>query len=108
MALTYQSEYRIGRRTVTRTYGGARAFVAIGVDLVLGLILGVIGLAVGLVGWTLWLAWRIVVLVALGLLELVSALGRFVRDLIALPWRVARRQPAHTMLKPAMASFDEL
>ena len=42
MALTYQTEYRLGHRGthVTRTYGGVRAFIAIAIDLALALIFG--------------------------------------------------------------------
>ena len=109
MALIYQTEYHLGRRgKVTRTYGGLRALVAISADLTLALIFGAFGLVFGVIGWTLWLTWRLCRLVVLALRELVLALARFARDVATLPWRVARSLQAHRARKPVLASFDEL
>jgi hypothetical protein len=109
MALTYQTEYHLGRRgRVTRTYGGVRALVAISADLTLAAIFGAFGLVFGLIGWTLWLTWRLCRLVVLAIRELILALARFLGDVITLPWRVARRLQASRASKPVLASFDEL
>ena len=97
MAWTYQVEYRLGTRggRVTRTYGGVRALLAIGFDLMLGLVFGAIGLVFRAIGrvWTLWLA-----------LEPAPAhrdrgpghprgIGRFLTAAIMLPWRSTRPAP---------------
>jgi hypothetical protein len=110
MALTYQTEYRLGRRgvCVTRTYGGVRAFVAIAADLTLALIFGAFGLVFGVIGWTLWLAYHLVRLAVLAIRDVVSTLARFVGDVITLPWRLTRMNRRPRAGKPAFASFDEL
>jgi hypothetical protein len=109
MALIYQTEYHLGRRgKVTRTYGGVRALVAIAADLTLAFIFGVFALAFGLVGLVLRLAWGLCRLVVIALRELLLALARFLRDVITLPARVARRYPGRRGGKPVLASFDEL
>ena len=110
MALTYQTEYRLGRRgaCVTRTYGGVRALVAIAADLTLALIFGAFALVFGVIGWALWLAWHLCRLVVLALRDVVLTLARFVRDVITLPWRATRPDSRRLASKPAWASFDEL
>jgi hypothetical protein len=110
MALTYQTEYRLGRRgvCVTRTYGSIRALVAIAADLTLALIFGAFGLVFGVIGWTLWLAYHLVRLAVLTIVDVASTLARFVRDVITLPWRLAHMNPRRQASKPAFASFDEL
>jgi hypothetical protein len=110
MALIYQTEYRLGLRStcVTRTYGGVRALVAIAADLTLALIFGVFGLAFGIVGWSLWLAWHLCRLVVLAIRDVIVTLARFVRDVVTLPWRAARSDSRPRLSKPAMAAFDEL
>ena len=110
MALTYQTEYRIGRRgaCVTRSYGGVRALVSIAADLILALIFGSFGLVFGVIGWIFWLAWHLVRLVVLAIRDVASTLGRLVRDVVTLPWRVGRPGSRLVANKPAWASFDEL
>ena len=110
MALTYQTEYRLGLRgtRVTRTYGGVRAFIAIAIDLALALIFGAFGLVFGVIGWALWLAWHLVRLTVLVLRDVVATLARFVRDVITLPWRVGRPASRQLATKPAWAGFQEL
>jgi hypothetical protein len=110
MALTYQTEYRLGRRgtCVTRTYGGVRALVAIAADLTLALIFGVFGLAFGIVGWSFRLAWHLCRLVVLALRDVILTLARFVRDVLTLPWRLTRRHPGRTAYKPSAGAFVEL
>lgn len=98
MAIRYTTEYRLGRRgRVCRTYGGLRALIAIGSDLALGLLFGLI----------------------LGLLRLVQGSARrciatacrLGIALCRLPLRVIRAAVAsrgHVAAKPAWASPDEL
>jgi hypothetical protein len=64
MALHYQTEYRLGRRgRVCRSYTGFRAFLAIFLDLTLGmvfeLLVGIIGFALRLVALALQLVVQI-------------------------------------------------
>ena len=64
MALHYYTEYRLGNRgRVCRSYTGFQAFLAIGFDLIFGLLFelvcSAIGLAVWAVTWTLRLAVRL-------------------------------------------------
>jgi hypothetical protein len=64
MALHYQSEYRLGNRgRVCRSYTGSQAFLAIGFDLIFGLLFELIcagvALAVGIAAWTALLAVRL-------------------------------------------------
>jgi hypothetical protein len=64
MALHYQTEYRLGDRgRVCRSYTGFQAFVAIGFDLIFGLLFELVGfvagLAIRLVTWTTRLAVRL-------------------------------------------------
>jgi hypothetical protein len=110
MALMYQTEYRLWPRgtTVTRTYGGLRALLAIAIDLTLALIFGVFGLVFGLVGWSLWLVWHLCRLAVLAVRDVVVTLARFVGDVLTLPWRATRAYSNHSANKPALASFDEL
>jgi len=110
MALIYQTEYRLGSRraTVTRTYGGFRALVAIGVDLTLALVFGAFGLVFGVIGWSLRLVWHLFRLVAIALRDVVVVLARFVKAVITLPWRVTRPASRQLAAKPAWAAFDEL
>jgi hypothetical protein len=75
MALQYQTEYRLGNRgRVCRSYSGFQAFLAIGFDLVFGLLFELacasVALAVRIVAWTARLAvrllqlyWRVLVAV---------------------------------------------
>jgi len=110
MALIYQTEYRLWPRgtTVTRTYGGLRALVAIAIDLMLALIFGVFGLVFGLAWCSLWLAWHLCRLTVLAARDVVVTLARFVGEVIALPWRAARPNSNRSVNKPILASFDEL
>jgi cytochrome c biogenesis protein CcdA len=109
MALIYQTEYHLGPRgRVTRTYGGLRALIAIGLDLALATVFAVVGLVFALVGGVLRLAWRIVQVAALAIQELVRIVGRFLVDVITLPRRVARHLATPRTGKPVLASFDEL
>jgi hypothetical protein len=58
MAFYYQTEYRLGRRgRIRRSYKGTRAFAAIFLDLIFGLIFEMIATAIGL-------AFRVVALAA--------------------------------------------
>jgi hypothetical protein len=109
MALTYQTEYCLGRgRRVARTYSGVPALVAIGADLTLAMIFGVIGLVFGVVGWVLWLAWQLCRLVVLALRDVILTLARLVRDVVTLPWRTSRWPRRNLVRKPAMGAFAEL
>jgi hypothetical protein len=109
MALTYQTEYCLGRgRCVARTYSGVPALIAIAADLTLALIFGVIGLVFGMVGWAFWLVWHLCRLAVLALRDVILTLARFVRDVITLPWRMSRRPRRNLVRKPAMGAFAEL
>jgi hypothetical protein len=98
MALSYQTQYSLGRRggRVCRTYHGVEAVIAIGVDLGLSLIFA-------LVGFALRLAWYVVVTAVRFAFELVQL------PLKALRWTLGRYsyQPAPTA-KPAWAGANEL
>jgi hypothetical protein len=52
MALHYQTEYRLGNRgRICRSYTGFQAFLAIGFDLVFGLLFELVCSAIGLAAW---------------------------------------------------------
>src|SRR5262245_15765000 len=96
MGLCYQTEYRLGARggRICRTYTGFRAFVAIAVDLALGLIFASVGLAIHLILLALLLCLRVAGRVAQYLVHLQTALYRAVRWLSNRVARWATRKPA--------------
>jgi hypothetical protein len=94
MTLTFQTEYALGRRggRVCRTYHGFQAFVAILIAGALGLVFGLVELAV-----------RMVALVVSTCLTVI----------FAIPLRLLRRifrhsRPRRPILKPAGVPFDDL
>jgi hypothetical protein len=89
MALHYQTEYRLGNgRRIYRSYTGFQASVAIFVDLVLGLAFEVLFAAIGLAGWVVALAARLLgQVVKLNWRILVAAMT-FVVYLVTLPFAV--------------------
>ncbi|MDG3007689.1 hypothetical protein [Paludisphaera mucosa] len=107
MAFHYTTEYRLGRRgTVHRTYGGLRALLAIGFDLALALVFG-------LIEFGLLAAWFGVVAVYRVAVWGVATAFKLAVALLGLPLRLARavsgsgsgsgRAPA----KPALALFED-
>jgi hypothetical protein len=109
MALTYQTEYCLGRgRRVARTYRGIPALVAIAADLTLALIFGAFSLVFWVISWAFRLVWHLFRLVVLVLRDVILTLARFVRDVITLPWRMTRTHSTSPANKPAWASFREL
>jgi hypothetical protein len=67
MALSYQTEYRLGDRgLIRRSYTGFQALVAIGLDLVFGLAFELVGLTLVLMGRVMaWTARRVIRLLVL-------------------------------------------
>jgi hypothetical protein len=96
MALRYRTEYHLGRfgGRVSRTYGGLQALLAIGIDLALSLVFGVIWFALSL-------AWGILVVTYKFALELLRVPPRAIR------WAFGRA-PSGPAAKPAWAGIDEL
>jgi hypothetical protein len=107
MGLSYQTEYRLGRRggTVRRSYTGVRAFLAIAIDLFFVL---TFDLVFGLLFF---------------LLRQTLTLLTFIFYILSLPFRFARwvslrleRRPTRsvagldrgTLLKPAWPAYDEV
>jgi hypothetical protein len=95
MSMRYQSAFSLGRRGwVTRTYDGPEAFIAILVDLALGLLFA-------LVGFALRAAWSVAVLIV-----------RIAWELAQIPLKAVRwtydRYAFHPAPKPAWSAFDEL
>lgn len=98
MPFTYQTEYRLGRGRVVRHYTGVRAALAIGFDLYLSLIFGMLGFAVRLTWYCLTATARVAV-------ELLLAPVR------ALRWTLRREGvlgPGPGAAKPAWAGYDEV
>jgi hypothetical protein len=77
MAIYYQTEYRLGRRgRIRRSYTGMRAFAAIFLDLIFGLVFETVASAIGLAFRVSALAAHLVLQVAkTGLKILVAALA---------------------------------
>ena len=107
MGLSYQTEYRLGRRggTVRRNYTGLRAFLAIAADL---LFLLTIELILGIVVF----AWQNASWLLSGLLHALSLpfrAARWIRlKLDQQAAAVRSRRDASAVLKPAWAGSDEL
>ena len=96
MPLHYRTEYHLGRfgGHVARTYGGLQALLAIGIDLILSLVFGVIWFALSL-------SWGILVVTYRFALELLRVPPRAIR------WAFGRARTAPAA-KPAWAGIDEL
>jgi hypothetical protein len=96
MGLSYQAEYRIGRRggRVCRSYTGFRAFLAILFDLVFGTFFDALGALFALVARLLILSVHLAVeVVKLSLRVLVFAITA-VFHLLALPYQLMQRRIA--------------
>jgi hypothetical protein len=62
MALHYQTEYRLGNRgRICRSYTGFQAFLAIGLDLVFGLLFELVCSGIGLAVWIVTRTARLIV-----------------------------------------------
>jgi hypothetical protein len=107
MGLSYQTEYRLGRRcgTVRRSYTGVRAFLAIAVDLFFVL---TFELVLGLLFFVL----RNVFTLLTGVFYILSLPFRFARwvslQLERPPARTPAGQDLGALLKPAWPRYDEV
>lgn len=103
MAIAYRTSYRLGSRRgiLSRTYTGPKAWIAIGVDLVLAAIFAIVGLVLGVLLWALRLVW-----------ELTKAAIRFVLAVALSPRRAYRSMcrpagPLAERKKPILAGFQD-
>jgi hypothetical protein len=93
MGLQYQAEYRIGRRggRVCRTYSGCRAFVAIFLDLIFGLVFDVIGAVFALVMRSFVVAAQLATEVLKFTWRLLVFVMETIVHLLALPLKIMQR-----------------
>jgi hypothetical protein len=124
VALHYQTEYRLGRRgRVSRSYTGARAFVAIVIDLTFGMFfellsivfsfaVRIVGLTLKLVGQILRVYWKIMVAaVTMVVYVLTTPFALVHRVAERVRWEGSQRQPqgqAGPVLKPDWGLGNEI